>query len=348
MNKVVAINLNGQAYQVEEAGYDDLKAYMHKAAERLKDDPDKDEIIADLEQAVAEKCDQVLVKGKTVVSEKEVAALLAQMGPVGAEAGNDEAEPGEAGKSKGQPKRFYLIKEGSMIGGVATGIATYFNIDVTVVRLLLVVAAFVTNGVAIVLYILAMIVAPTADTPEKRAAARGEKFNSQDLIEAAKRKYGEISEGNRPLLSRAGDVIRVSLRVLAGFVAVVAFVGLIGVVMAVSGVVWSYLAVGGPAVGGAFGITPTWQVAVFLAAGTVATAIPLAVVTTLSGEYARFGTVKARVWMLVTTTIIFFAALMTFVALPANSPALRESIRHYSHSFTSESGEPGWCIGICE
>ncbi|MDR3581978.1 MAG: PspC domain-containing protein, partial [Candidatus Pacebacteria bacterium] len=57
MNKVATINLNGRAYQVEETGYDALRNYLDRAAEKLKDDPDKAEIMSDFEQAVADKCD---------------------------------------------------------------------------------------------------------------------------------------------------------------------------------------------------------------------------------------------------------------------------------------------------
>ena len=56
MNKVTTIHLRGKAYQIEEAGFAALRTYLDQAAEKLANDPDKDEIIADLEQAIAEKC----------------------------------------------------------------------------------------------------------------------------------------------------------------------------------------------------------------------------------------------------------------------------------------------------
>ena len=34
MKKVVTINLNGRAYQVEEAGYEELQVYLSKAEKR--------------------------------------------------------------------------------------------------------------------------------------------------------------------------------------------------------------------------------------------------------------------------------------------------------------------------
>ncbi len=51
MNKVVTINLNGTAYQLEEAGYEVLRHYLDAAVLSLANNPDKDEIVTDIEQA---------------------------------------------------------------------------------------------------------------------------------------------------------------------------------------------------------------------------------------------------------------------------------------------------------
>ena len=55
MNKVITINLGGTAYQLEEGGYDALRAYLETATARLQGNPDRDEILSDIEQAIAEK-----------------------------------------------------------------------------------------------------------------------------------------------------------------------------------------------------------------------------------------------------------------------------------------------------
>ena len=52
MNKVITINLNGRAYQLEEDGFDALRAYLDDASARLENDEGKAEIISDLEQAI--------------------------------------------------------------------------------------------------------------------------------------------------------------------------------------------------------------------------------------------------------------------------------------------------------
>ena len=56
MNKVITINLGGTAYQLEEGGYDALRAYLETAPRHgCKAIRTADEILADIEQAIAEK-----------------------------------------------------------------------------------------------------------------------------------------------------------------------------------------------------------------------------------------------------------------------------------------------------
>ena len=82
MQKVVSINLNGNAYQLEEPGYEALRVYLERAESRLQTNPDRLEIMADLEQAVAEKCGRYLGPNKAVVTAAEIETIIREMGPV--------------------------------------------------------------------------------------------------------------------------------------------------------------------------------------------------------------------------------------------------------------------------
>src|SRR5580692_8380020 len=99
MNKVITINLGGNAYQLEEGGYDTLRAYLETATARLAGNPDRDEILSDIERAIADKFRALLGSHKTVVEAKEVAAVLADMGPIDADTG--EARESGAGAAGG-------------------------------------------------------------------------------------------------------------------------------------------------------------------------------------------------------------------------------------------------------
>jgi phage shock protein PspC (stress-responsive transcriptional regulator) len=205
MNKVITINLNGNAYQLEEDGYEALRTYLDVAAGRLEGNPDKDEIIADIEQAIADKFRAVLGAAKTVVVTREVNDVIAAMGPVqDASGANDaprsaaagaapgsSARPGAAagpGFPGGNPKRLYRIREGAMIGGVCNGLAAYLGIDVTLLRILFAFLAL-TFGSGVLLYIVMMIVIPPAITPDEMAAAEGAPSTAEEFIRRARAGY---------------------------------------------------------------------------------------------------------------------------------------------------------------
>ncbi|HEU5467764.1 MAG TPA: PspC domain-containing protein [Steroidobacteraceae bacterium] len=208
MNKVTTVNLNGRAFQVEEQAFDALRAYLDEAARLLADDPDCKEIMADLEQAIGDKGSRYLRTGRNVLGEAEMKRILEEMGPVETgEPATDATPLGGAGPASGSgaaapretsgPKRLYLVEEGAMIAGVCNGLAAYFGVDPTIVRLVFVVLLFLSGGLIAIAYLVLMFIVPTAKTPEERAAARGLPFNAQELVEQAKRHYADLKASHQ-------------------------------------------------------------------------------------------------------------------------------------------------------
>lgn len=197
MNRVITISLNGNAYQLEEAGYEALRAYLDTAAARLKDNPDREEIVSDLEQAIADKCGRFLGPHKSVIGAAEIGRILDEMGPVDAPAAESgpsaQASDGRAhAGADGAPKRLYQIHEGAMLSGVCNGFAAYLNVDVTIVRVVFVLLTILSGGLGILVYLVMMFVIPYATTSEERAAAHGQPFSASELIERAKKQYEEF------------------------------------------------------------------------------------------------------------------------------------------------------------
>jgi phage shock protein PspC (stress-responsive transcriptional regulator) len=200
MQKVISISLNGNAYQVEESGYDALIAYLKAAQLQLRDNPDRAEILADLEQALAEKCQRFLSAHKTVVSAAEVDQIIKEMGPVdgaGDTGGGTTAGPdGSAGSAtRGAPRRLYRIADGAMIAGVCNGLGAYLHIDPTILRIIFVGLLFLSGGGFVIVYLALAFILPEANTSEERAAAYGEPFNAQELIDRAKKQYASYKDG---------------------------------------------------------------------------------------------------------------------------------------------------------
>jgi phage shock protein PspC (stress-responsive transcriptional regulator) len=198
MQKVISINLNGHAYQVDEAGYEALVDYLTGAERALAGNPDRTEIIADLEQAIAARCQQVLGPQKSVVAAADVAQIIKEMGPIEAPAAAEDAESGSrrepAADAAPRGRRFYRLPQGSMIAGVCNGLAAYVGLDAALVRFGFVMAALLTRGAAVIAYVVMMFVIPEAKTAEQRADAGGPAFNAKEVIDRAKR---HAAEGSR-------------------------------------------------------------------------------------------------------------------------------------------------------
>jgi phage shock protein PspC (stress-responsive transcriptional regulator) len=204
MNKVITINLGGNAYQLEEGGYDLLRAYLETASARLKGNPDRDEILSDIERAIAEKLRALFTSQKTVVVTKEVAVVLSEMGPIETDAGTApdtgaSSASGSGGaeqseKRDGAPRRLYRIHDGAMLAGVCNGIAAYANIDPTLVRLAFVLLTMLW-GMGLLVYVVMAIMVPEARSPEEKAAASGGPATAQEFIRRAKEGYYEAMKG---------------------------------------------------------------------------------------------------------------------------------------------------------
>jgi phage shock protein PspC (stress-responsive transcriptional regulator) len=205
MQKVITINLNGNAYQLDEHGYDALRAYLERAEAQLVGNPDKAEIIRDLEQAIAEKCLRHLGPGKSVVTTVDVDQILREVGPVDSDTAT---QPHSGSSDVPPPRRLYQIREGAMLSGVCNGLAAYFNVDPTIVRV-----AFVIGGVlemtyydnppvlTIGLYVVLMFLVPYAKTLEQRAAAQGASaslpYKLQNAVERVKATFGGLHHRTR-------------------------------------------------------------------------------------------------------------------------------------------------------
>jgi phage shock protein PspC (stress-responsive transcriptional regulator) len=199
MNRVITINLNGVAYQLEESGYEQLRVYLDHAARSLEGNPDKDEILADIEQAIADKFRALLGSYKTVVVTGEVADVITQMGPVqatdaaGAVAGAKPAGSAQAASDAGtprMPRRLYKINDGAMLAGVCNGLSAYLNIDVSLVRVGFVLLG-IFWGMGVLVYVLLAFILPEARTTEEKAAATGAAATAEEFIRRAKAGYYE-------------------------------------------------------------------------------------------------------------------------------------------------------------
>jgi len=96
MQRVVSINLNGNVYQLEENGYNALFAYLDATETQLKDNPNRAQMLADIDRAIAEKCQACFAPHKTVITSGEIDRIISEMEPVASQPANAADAAGDS------------------------------------------------------------------------------------------------------------------------------------------------------------------------------------------------------------------------------------------------------------
>jgi len=144
MKKTLSINIAGFVFHIEEDAYATLDAYLKSIHAYFASFEGSKEIIADIESSIAEKFWNIRETEKVeAISQSHVDALIASLGTIAdfkqVEAEEDKKEGYTAPALDEGPKVFRRDITRKKLGGVAAGIARYFQIDPIWVRLILLV-----------------------------------------------------------------------------------------------------------------------------------------------------------------------------------------------------------------
>ncbi len=164
MKKSIQINIGHRLFNIDEDAYQKLDQYLGSLRHHFGPGPETDEIIDDIEDRIADLLSDMKQNSASSVSISDIDSIIATMGEpqeIQAEEENPEVVTEEAAPLK--PKKLHRILNGSILGGVCNGIADYFNIDVSIVRLVLVLLVLGSWGSLILLYVILWIILPVGD-----------------------------------------------------------------------------------------------------------------------------------------------------------------------------------------
>ncbi len=217
MNRVTLVNIAGRAVYVESDGAEAIDRWTEAARATLEGDPDRDELLADFEQAIADRCAAQTGGDTDVVTTTAVEEVLSALGPVEPagtlDGGAADAETVSAAQTRLRDRQLYrLTGEGEgMIAGVCAGVATYLNVDVTVVRVVTVIAALFSLGAAALVYGAMALIVPAASSPDERMALRGYGVSAKEVMSRTRENAG-------PALASVGTALRGMIHVLASVI----------------------------------------------------------------------------------------------------------------------------------
>jgi len=179
------VRLNRSILQFDDAAHARLEQYLAESASLLAGDPDPQEVLADLEQAVADQCTRRMRPDQTVVTLAELAPALGEIGSVQSPGSGHESPPREA-----MPRTLQQISQGAVISGVCLGLARYFRLDVTLLRVISVLLLFGTGGAMVLVYLGLMLLLPYAPQEPGGAPIRWLPAKSRALMEFLRAKLG--------------------------------------------------------------------------------------------------------------------------------------------------------------
>ena len=172
MKKVIDVSIGGINFTMEDDAYFRLKEYLKRFEDTIPDKQEAREVMEDVEARVAEIFQKEMKFSNQVVDMNLVQIIIDHLGEVEPpQSSSEEKQEYDEGYTKGE-RRFYKNVDDKMIAGVCSGLATYLGVDVTIIRVLLVILFFV-YGTGLLAYIVLWIVAPKATTIAQKLQLRG-------------------------------------------------------------------------------------------------------------------------------------------------------------------------------
>ena len=200
MNKVLNINLGGYPFIIDEDAYAHLKGYIGALERHFAKSEGRDEIIADIENRIAELLNEN-TSSRAIVTRHDIDEVIAIMGTPEDFIGDGYFDEGvhhhgrkyrETGYKTG--KRIFRNTDDKVIGGVCSGIAAYFGIDDPLWIRIGFAFFLITGGIAAPLYFILWAIIPSAKTTADRLAMRGEPINVSNIAKSIEDELDNLSE----------------------------------------------------------------------------------------------------------------------------------------------------------
>lgn len=211
MNKTVSINIGGQFFHIDENAFTTLDNYIN-AIKRSIDTEGKDEIIADIENRIAELFHQ-RIQPNGVIRMETVEEIIAIMGQpedyiIGDEKNSSSYNfSDENTQTVRSTKKLYRTADQRVLGGVCSGLGYYFNIDPVWIRILFIVLVFF-YGVSILIYPILWIIIPKAVSPSQILEMKGIPVNINNIEKEVRDSLGKYIESSKKAISSGTNIVK--------------------------------------------------------------------------------------------------------------------------------------------
>lgn len=164
MKETVNVNIGSQAFTLDEDAYRVLRSYLDDIRSRL---PEYDtETMGDIEVRIAEIFREIVSSPMRVITLDTVRTAMHRMGPpsdFGERRGNTARQEDE--EAEPETRKLYRSRTDRSIAGICGGLADFFHVDATVMRLLML-FLIIFGGLSIWAYIILWIIIPEQPAPK--------------------------------------------------------------------------------------------------------------------------------------------------------------------------------------
>jgi phage shock protein PspC (stress-responsive transcriptional regulator) len=255
MDQIKKCSLAGISFTLEADAYAALEGYIQSLQEAYKSTPDGEEIVADIEARIAELILSA-VPADAIVTKPLILNIIKQLGSaeeIDSEQPDHEPEPRQAETTDQSgnpriPRRLYRDVQHHKLGGVCAGIANYFDIDPTLVRLAAIAPILIwlfgemnlfllhyieglmgqLTGLVVLGYIVMWFTIPPASTARQKLEMKGERITTDSIRSNVQNATAE--ERSRTLLA---DIVNVIGKILLICLKILAAIILVGLVLGV-------------------------------------------------------------------------------------------------------------------
>ena len=210
------ISLAGYAFTIETDAYEELGAYLSDIRTCFSGDASADEIVADIEERVAEllreRCISGMVVDLTMVRDikkrignpKELAQEDAESSFETSDKAQDQ--PKSERKAESNNKKIYRNTDERVLGGVCSGLGIYFGMDKVFFRIIFLILVFISifgfeNGPYILFPLFAYsglwLAMPAARTAEQKREMKGKPMNLNNYKEKDFNFEKEVKEASQ-------------------------------------------------------------------------------------------------------------------------------------------------------
>ncbi|MDO9595595.1 MAG: PspC domain-containing protein [Lutibacter sp.] len=211
MNKTININLGGIFFHIDEIAYQKLKLYLDAIRRSLSDDPQgRDEILNDIELRIGELLSERITNDRMVINDSDIDEITKIMGrPEDYSVDEELFEDEPKYRSSTSSKKLFRDSDDKFLGGVCSGLAHYFGMDVIWMRLLWLVLFFFF-GTGFLIYILLWILIPQAETTAEKLQMKGEPVNISNIERKIREEFQDVSSRVKSGVNDVTDTVRSS------------------------------------------------------------------------------------------------------------------------------------------